>query len=298
MGHICNLSGNLIPHASDAILTFIIPSKYVKAPTTDFLTLENGTIVKVGETFDSSQYSSFSEYTSTRICFDIKNLSDEFHFYETPTNIKNLFNLIKLIPSYYTSLTNTCVVTEKETVGYKEKFSPEYLMEMYEDKEYHECFSYIINNIDYVYVMNGENPIKLHYNLISYETYAFVTSSEFTKNYYGFYYNSKDDIIKNIDLEYGYDEEIFNEEKVLTLFENVINPFYYNMYIDSDEDFINVLEGYIKASYIELLFRDTYIKLTPTIIHENIYNSSNQLILDIMLGETYVSDGENNENIL
>ena len=279
MSYTCSLTGIPIEHGELALLSFIIPS--IRNDSNDGYVVVNDPYAEKAidrKTYiDDSLYYSFVDYTPTRISFDVKNFSVDFQLIESKENIKNLENLVRLLCNdYYIELSDYFIFVddeEKNKHEFKEskiRFSSEYLSELFGDKKYMECFSYIIHHIDYAYILNHKKPIKLSYNLISSKSIEHIISEEFTTKYYGFSYKNLYKIISELDTEYEVDSMWFVDDTILNQFENVIPMFEYDMDINSPEDFKLVYHKYCLSAYIDLIFKDTRTKLSPSYSKENL----------------------------
>ena len=81
--------------------------------------------------------------------------------------------------------------------------------------------------------------------------------------------------------------DLFKEvdDTILNQFENVIPMFEYDMDINSPEDFKLVYHKYCLSAYIDLIFKDTRTKLSPSYSKENLdlidtFNFKLELILN------------------
>lgn len=277
MSYTCSLTGIPIEHGELALLSFIIPS--IRNDSNDGYVVVNDSDAEKAidrQTYkNDSLYYSFVDYTPTRISFDIKNFSVDFQLIESKENIKNLENLVRLLCNdYYIEKPDYFIFDEEESKHkFKEskiRFSSEYLSELFDDKKYIECFSYIIHHIDYAYILNHKKPIKLSYNLISYKTIDHIITEEFTTKYYRFSYKNLYKIISELDTEYEYDSLWFVGDTILNQYENVIPMFEYDMDINSPEDFKLVYHKYCLSAYIDLIFKDSRTKLSPSYSKENL----------------------------
>lgn len=278
MSYTCSLTGIPIEHGELALLSFIIPS--IRTDSNDgYVVMSDPDAEKAIDRKaykDDSIYYSFVDYTPTRISFDVKNFSVDFQLVESKDNIKNLENLVRLLCNdYYIEMLDyfEFVDDEKSKHEFKEskiRFSSEYLKDLFDDGKYIECFSYIIDHIDYAYILNHKKPIKLSYNLISSKTIDHIISEEFTTKYYGFSYKNLYKIISELDTENEIDMMWFVDDTILNKFENVIPMFEYDMNINFTEDFKLVYPKYCLSAYIDLIFKDTRTKLSPSYSKENL----------------------------
>lgn len=295
MSYTCALTGIPIEHGETALITFIIPS--ISTESNDgFVVIDDDSVENVigrKSYKDDSLYYSFSDYTSTRISFDVKNLSVDFQLIESKENIKNLENLVRLLCNdYHIEYTDSFVFIDDEDQIHhefkdsKKRFCSAYLNNLFEDGEYTECFSYITNNIDYAYILNHKKLIKLHYNLISSKTLKHIKSEEFTTKQYGFSFKNLYKLIKELESDCELDRLLFDDDTILNQFENVIPLFIYDMCIDNKEEFEQVFYKYCTSSYIDLIFKDTRTKLSPSYSKENLdiidtFNFKLELLNDI-----------------
>lgn len=279
----CNITNKTIEHKANAILTFIVPTLNLQECQDVVSYLDESELTHYRDVPKRSHnhiYYHDAEYSSLRLNIEVINRTDRLEFIENDVNIKSLSNIVSILHcDYLQSIEDgdpqDFIKKDTEEADFDDTFycfDSNKLKRLFDLKEYDLCLSYIVNNIEYIYVSYYESLIKLHFNLISSEVYDKAIDSHFTEYNYDFNYENIIEEIGEIGSMYEC-EDYFNQDKLLGLFENLIPNVSIDYNINNQEDFKNVMIAYTRSCYIELIMRDMSVRILPAVCHTDYTNT-------------------------